>query len=58
LSLLHHGNLLRNRVSMLSPIGRQLLLKSADDQFNLETPYMQEPAAIEEVKMAYLEGIE
>ena len=43
---------------MLSPIGRQLLLKSADDQFNLETPYMQEPAAIEEVKMAYLEGIE
>lgn len=48
----------RNRVSMLSPIGRQLLLKSTDDRFNLETPYTQEPVAIEEVKMAYLEGFD
>lgn len=46
----------KNRISCLSPIGRQLLLASSGDSLTLETPVSNHKIVIEEVKHAYIGG--
>ena len=45
-----------NRISFLSPIGRQLLLASRSDRLTLHTPASRQPVQIVEVKYAYIGG--
>jgi transcription elongation factor GreA len=45
-----------NRISILSPIGRQLLLSSLGDCLTLETPVMKQEVIVEGIQLSYLDG--
>ncbi|CAG7657208.1 GreA/GreB family elongation factor [Paenibacillus allorhizosphaerae] len=46
----------QNRISFLSPIGKQLLFAAAGDRMILETPVGRHDVRIEDVKFAYIGG--
>jgi transcription elongation factor GreA len=45
-----------NRISILSPIGSQLLLSSLGDCLTLETPVMKQEVIVEGIQLSYLDG--
>lgn len=45
-----------NRISILSPIGRQLLLSSLGDCLTIETPVMKQDVIVEGIQLSYLDG--
>jgi transcription elongation factor GreA len=46
----------KNRISFLSPIGRQLLMAKAGDSITLETPVENHQVRVEEVKLSFIDG--